>query len=240
MSICAMIRRLSLMCSSGLMRKRMLAPAWVLLEQGVGCCGSGPQSVTWTGLLSAPLPWMAWKALSLGWGHRLVPQILAAEREVVEQLGADAVVAVDLEHGARGGPPVLGEDVAAARADLALGVDGGVLAALLRERDGVAIGVGGRGRGQRLGGGGSGTRRRRGSSGLSRRDQRLIGRGRRSGRGAAGRCGVGSCGVGSCGAGATGRWLGRDRLGRGRSGGEHHPERQGAAQNAGARLVRSS
>ncbi len=46
MSICAMIRRLSLMCSSGLSRKRMLAPAWVLLEQAVGCVGSDPQRRT--------------------------------------------------------------------------------------------------------------------------------------------------------------------------------------------------
>ena len=72
MSICAITRRLSLTCSSGLMRKRMLAPACVLFlhASAVFSEASAPQSFTARApICGTPVGLAGTKSLSAGCGQ---------------------------------------------------------------------------------------------------------------------------------------------------------------------------
>ena len=116
MSICERIRRLSLMCSSGLMRKRMLAPAWVLSSQGASC-GCRHKKTLWSCATEVGVLVVA-RAAARGDAGR----IDSSQREAVKQLGANAQVAVQLEDGARVHPPVFGVDVFGVEPRRAVGV----------------------------------------------------------------------------------------------------------------------
>ena len=166
------------MWSSGLSRKRMLAPACVLFLQGnVGVGRVVAVAATCfafvrgaergaEGLVDPACSGCRPASARARWLGR----IDAAEREVVEQLGAHAEVAVDLEHRPRVRPPVFGEDLFA-RGAFAFG-RGRALVALLfecrrvaprlrqhRHRREAAPGEGAAGRAPGGGGGGAGNLR---------------------------------------------------------------------------------